>query len=78
VVPADGSGVGIEIPYEGAINGMCCADFEWAPDDSMILVMPTNEFGHPQPQVIIDPLTGASELVPWGSTSDPTWQRLAP
>ena len=45
VVPADGSGLGIDIPYPGAINKECCADFVWSPDDSRVLVMPTNEFG---------------------------------
>ena len=63
---------------QAAINGECCADFAWSPDDSTILITPTNELGVPQQQVILDPLTGASEPASWKSTSDPTWQRLAP
>jgi Tol biopolymer transport system component len=78
VIPADGTGIGIEIPYPGRINGGCCADWEWSPDDSTILVTPTDSRGQPLQQVIVDPLTGTVSSAPWTSTSDPTWQRLAP
>jgi len=78
VIPADGSGTGIEIPYPGLINGGCCADWEWSPDDSLILVTPTNGLGRPMQQVIVDPVMGTVRPAPWTSTSDPTWQRLAP
>jgi hypothetical protein len=55
----------------------CCADFVWSPDDSSILIMPTNELGVAQQQVILDLLTGVTEPASWRSTSHPTWQRLA-
>ena len=78
VIPADGSGTGIEIPYPGRINGECCADWEWSPDDSWILVQPTDASGIPMQQVIVDPQMGTARPAPWTSTSDPTVQRLAP
>lgn len=78
VIPADGLSHGVEVPYDGVINGDCCAAFEWAPDDSKILATPTGTGGVPQQQVIIDPRTGAAEAAPWTSASDPTWQRKAP
>lgn len=78
VMPADGSSEGIEIPYPGFVNGACCATFEWAPDDSLILATPTDDLGKPIQQVIIDPETGETRPAPWTSNSDPTWQRLAP
>jgi hypothetical protein len=78
VVPADGSSIGIEIPYEGVITGECCAVFEWAPDDSKILGTPSDGSGQPLQQVLIDPATGESRPAPWTSTSDPAWQRVAP
>jgi Tol biopolymer transport system component len=78
VIPADGSSVGIEVPYPGRINGECCAGWQWSPDDSKILVTPTDELGRPQQQMIVDPLTGTVRPAPWTSTSDPTWQRRAP
>jgi len=77
VIPSDGGSTGIEIPYDGVINGECCAVFEWAPDDSKILVTPSDIGGAPLQQVIIDPRTGVSVTAPWTTTSDPTWQRTA-
>ena len=41
VVPADGSGSGSR-SVRASINGECCADFEWAPDDSGSSVMPSD------------------------------------
>jgi hypothetical protein len=78
VVPVDGSGPGIEIAYEGLLNGACCSSWTWAPDDSAILGTPTNASGAAQAQVILDPMSGASRAAPWTATSGPTWQRLAP
>ena len=78
VIPADGRSTGIEIPYDGVINRECCAAFEWAPDDSRILVTPSDSGGEPLQQVIIDPRTGAAETAPWATTSDPAWQRTGP
>lgn len=78
VIPADASSPGIEIPYKGTAAGECCATWKWSPDDTQILGTPTDALGRPMHQVIIDPLTGRSRPAPWTSTSDPTWQRLAP
>jgi Tol biopolymer transport system component len=77
VIPADGRSPGVELRYPGIIDGQCCSNWEWAPDDSQILGTPTDGLG-PREQVIIDPVTGETRPVPWTSTSDPTWQRLAP
>lgn len=78
VVPADGSSVGVEFEYPGVIHAACCAAWEWSPDDSRILVTPTDHLGRPMQQVTIDSATGATRPAPWSSTSEPTWQRLAP
>ena len=78
VVPADGSSMGIEIDRRIPIVQDCCSFAEWAPDDSTILVTPVDAAGRPGQQLIIDPLTGETRVAPWDTTSDPTWQRLAP
>jgi len=78
VIPADGGGLGVEIPYPGILTGECCSTWEWSPDDSNILGTPTDARGQPLQQVILDPDTGGSREAPWLSTSRPTWQRLAP
>lgn len=78
VVPADGSSFGIEIDPPINVNAQCCAFFEWSPDDSMILGTPADARGESMQQVIIDARTGEITTAPWDSTSDPTWQRLAP
>jgi Tol biopolymer transport system component len=78
VVPADGSSPGTEIPYAGIINAGCCAAWEWAPDDSKILGTPIDSNGEPLQQVIVDPVARVIATAPWTTTSDPTWQRLAP
>ena len=75
VVPATG-GVGIETAR--GLTGCCDTVFEWAPDDSSILVKPFDVGGQPLPQLFWDPLTGATTPAPWAATSDPTWQRRAP
>ncbi|MEA2613569.1 MAG: hypothetical protein QOI52_1528 [Chloroflexota bacterium] len=78
VIPADGSSSGIEIRDNGALAGGCCASWSWSPDDTQIVGTPVDASGQPMHQVIIDPQTGRSRPAPWTSTSDPTWQRLAP
>ena len=76
VSPTDGSSPGREIPFAGMLTAECCAAFEWSPDDTSLLVTPAGPGGAPLPQVIIDLIGGSSRPAPWGSTSDPTWQRL--
>lgn len=75
--PVDGNGTGIEIDYPGAIEAGCCSSYEWSPDDSLVLGTPVDASGRPLPQLLVDPVTGRSWSVPWGGTSEPTWQRLA-
>jgi hypothetical protein len=77
VVPVDGSGPGIEIPYPGGIDTGVVSDWEWAPDDSSILGRPTNVSGTVLDQVLLDPKTGTSRTLPWASVTQPSWQRVA-
>jgi hypothetical protein len=78
VIPADGSSTGVELQWDGLIGSECCPMWQWAPDDSYILVTPTDGLGRPQEQVFIDPTTGGVLDAPWASTSDPSVQRVAP
>jgi len=78
VIPADGTSVGVEIRYPGEMNAACCSAWEWSPDDSAILGTPTDVLGRPMQQVTIDPRTGVTRPTAWSSTSEPTWQRVAP
>ena len=75
VIPVDGSGYGVEIAYP--IDAQCCSIWEWAPDDRSILGTPTDLQGQPLAQVLLDPVTGTSTTVPWTTTSQASWQRLA-
>ena len=76
VRPVDGNGIGIEIDYLGAIEAGCCTSWEWSPDDSLVLGILVDASGDPLRQLLVDPVTGRSWSVPWGATSQPTWQRL--
>ena len=76
VLPADGSTVGIESAR--GLTGCCDTVTEWSPDDTSILVSPYDLAGNAKPQILLDPLTGASRPAPWVATSDPAWQRRAP
>jgi Tol biopolymer transport system component len=78
VLPADGSSAGIEIPVGGTAERDCCSAWTWSPDDSKIIGRPGGTTGTPLQQLILDPVAGTSRSAPWTSTSDPTWQRLAP
>jgi Tol biopolymer transport system component len=75
VVPADGSGPGLEtarslFPDEGL-------SFEWAPDDTSIVVVRQDASGKALESQLLDPLTGEIRPAPYSATS-PNWQRLAP
>jgi Tol biopolymer transport system component len=76
VLPADGSAVGIET--DRGLTGCCDTVIEWAPDDTSILMSPYDLLGRIKPQLLLDPLTGASRPAPWAATGNPAWQRLAP
>ena len=78
VVPVDGSNLGVEIEYPGSVQLECCSSWEWAPDDTTILGIPTDASGQALSQVMLDPKTGKSRTVPWSTNSYPAWQRLAP
>ena len=78
IVPADGSSIGIETDRRIPIVRECCSFGEWAPDDSKILVTPVDGAGQPGQQLVIDPVTGQTQVALWDTTSDPTWQRRAP
>ena len=78
VIPADGRSSGVELRVSAVLDGECCANWEWAPDDSLILGTPADAVGKPMQQLITDPETGVTRPAPWTSTSDPTWQRLVP
>ena len=78
IVPADGSGTGIEIDYSPVISPVCCPEWEWAPDDRSILGIAPAAQGSPATQVLLDPVAGTATPVRWTTSSLPTWQRLAP
>jgi Tol biopolymer transport system component len=76
VVPADGSGPGLEtdrslFPDQGL-------NFEWAPDDTSIVVLPLDALARPLEWQLLDPMTGDVRAAPSSASSPPTWQRLAP
>ena len=74
VLPADATSVGIETAR--GLTGCCDTVAEWAPDDRSILVSPEDLGGAMQPQLLLDPTTGASRAAPWAATGDPAWQRV--
>jgi Tol biopolymer transport system component len=77
VVPADGSGVGVQIAPAGSVETACCAAWLWSPDDSELLGRPA-ALGAGVPMVILNAAGGPVRTAPWAAISDPTWQRQAP
>jgi Tol biopolymer transport system component len=77
VVPADGSGVGVESAHR--LTGCCNTILQWSPDDTSILVMPEAIVTSGEPvttrHLLLDPSTGASAPAPWTGSSPPAWQR---
>jgi Tol biopolymer transport system component len=76
IVPSDGSTTGDELEIDGVVTASCCVTWEWAPDDSKILVTPMGA-GGVLPQVVIDVAAGTSSPATWDTKSDPAWQRRA-
>jgi Tol biopolymer transport system component len=76
IVPADGSGVGVEVA-RSRVETACCAAWIWSPDDSYLLGRTAGIEGTPT-SMIIDVSGGSIRPAPWAAISDPTWQRLAP
>ena len=77
VIPVDGSGLGVEIPYPAGMDTDPTTAWEWAPDDSSILGAPTSHAGAVLNQVILDPANATLRAAPWNSVSEAAWQRVA-
>jgi Tol biopolymer transport system component len=75
VLPADGSGVGIE--SEHGLTGCCDTILQWSPDDTSILVMPEDLSGQSTQLLLLDPSTLAHVPAPWTASTPPAWQRTA-
>jgi Tol biopolymer transport system component len=74
VVPADGSGSGVET-VRGLFAGQDL-QFEWAPDDTSVLVVPVPLDGEPAQPQFLDPVSGDTRSAPDLAGSPPAWQRL--
>ena len=78
ILPADGSSPGVQVATAGFVETTCCAAWMWSPDDTLLIGratgLQTGEFHH----VVIDTQARSPRLTPWRSSSDPTWQRVAP
>jgi Tol biopolymer transport system component len=72
IVRADGTGAAIEAGP--TLTGT--AHWIWSPDSSKILLYPND--GSSTSAYLVDPSGGPSTLVPWTSSSDLDWQRVAP
>ena len=73
VVPADGSGVGVESAH--GLTGCCDTILQWSPDDASILVMPEDLYGQATQHLLLDPSTLAHVPAPWTASKPPAWQR---
>lgn len=78
IAPADGSAVGKEIESTDQISRECCMTWEWAPDDSWIIIRPVDSTGSPLQELIVDPVEGTTQKTSWTTTGEPTVQRVAP
>jgi WD40 repeat protein len=65
VVPSDASGIGDEFTVPANGTAGCCDAMAWAPDDSFIVGIPTDDTGAAQPPVLLDPATGSAKTPPW-------------
>ena len=78
VVPVDGSGSGVEIPYPGGMDTTANGGLGMG---ARRLVDPGNAHersGAVLDQVLLDPVKGTFRTLTWSSVSEPTWQRLTP
>ena len=73
VVPADGSGVGVESDH--GLTGCCDTILQWSPNDSTILVMPENLEQRATQHLLLDSSTLAHTPAPWTASNPPAWQR---
>lgn len=74
VIPADGSGTGVEGGRESLAGWDLVS--EWAPDDASILVIRHDAADRPESALLIDPKTGTTRPAPYAASSRPAWQRL--
>lgn len=75
VVPADGSGVGVETDRD--LLDRWPRGYAWAPDDSAIALVLDGPADGVRVR-LVDPGTGAARPAPWSAMSAPAWQRVAP
>jgi Tol biopolymer transport system component len=73
VLPADGSGVGVESAH--GLTGCCDTILQWSPDDTSVLVMPEDLDGQATQHLLLDPTTLAHVPAPWTASNPPAWQR---
>jgi dipeptidyl aminopeptidase/acylaminoacyl peptidase len=76
VVPVDGSGPGVETTHSGRPDLSWI--FDWAPDDTSVVLVRENTIGRPTEYQLMDPLTGQVRPTTVSVTSRPSWQRVAP
>jgi hypothetical protein len=76
VVPADGTGAGVESAHH--LTGCCDTLLEWSPDDTTILVIPETQDQQGKQYLLLDPESGATATAPWTGTTPTAWQRVAP
>ena len=76
VVPADGTGTGVESAHH--LTGCCDTLLEWSPDDTTILVIPETQDQQGKQYLLLDPKNGATTTAPWTGWTPTAWQRVAP
>lgn len=76
VVPADGSGPGLETAR--SLFPDQSLSFAWAPDDSSVVVIRLDARGEALDAQLLDPLTGEIRPAPHPARTSLDWQRLAP
>jgi dipeptidyl aminopeptidase/acylaminoacyl peptidase len=75
VVPADGSGPGVETT-RSRIPDLSWV-FEWAPDDTSVVIAQRNPADKTTKFQLMDPMTGEVRPATYSVASRPSWQRLA-
>jgi len=76
IVPADGSGFGVETAR--GLTGCCDNGLAWSPADDAVYLLGEDVNGNVKPQQLIDPVTGQTRPAPGGATTWPAQQRRAP
>jgi Tol biopolymer transport system component len=76
VVPADGSGPGVETTRSGTPD--LSWTFAWAPDDTSVVLAKLGDNDRVTEYQLMDPLTGAVRPTPISVASRPSWLRVAP